>query len=90
VPGDHHDSGVDVPLAHPAERRQAVHARQPDVENDEVVGALRQPLEAGLATVHRIDLVALVAQHRGKGAAHTGLVIHDQNLRHLTPPAIQS
>ena len=36
-PGDDHDLRVDLPLAHPRQRRQAVHPRQPDVEHDDVV-----------------------------------------------------
>ena len=34
VAGDHHDRRVDLPLAQPRQRGQAVHAGQPDVEHD--------------------------------------------------------
>ena len=36
VAGDQHDLRVDLPLAQPRQRRQAVHAGQPDVEHDQV------------------------------------------------------
>ena len=42
VAGDHHDRRVDAPLAQPRQRRQPVHARQPDVEHDDVVRRARR------------------------------------------------
>ena len=42
VAGDQHDLRVDLPLAQAGERRQAVHAGQPDVEHDQIDGAARE------------------------------------------------
>ena len=36
VAGDQHDLRVDLPLAQPRQRREAVHAGQPDVEHDQI------------------------------------------------------
>ena len=63
---------VDLPLAHARQRGEAVHAGQPDVEHDDVVGLAAEPLEAGLAAVDGVDLVALVAQHAAERAADAG------------------
>ena len=70
---------VDLPLAHARQRGEAVHARQPDVEHDDVVGLPAEPLETGLAAVDGVHLVALVAQHAAKRAAHAGFVVNDQD-----------
>ena len=55
---------------------------QPDVEHDDVEDAPAQAIEARLAAVDRVDVVALVAQHAAKRAAHARLVVNDQNRRH--------
>ena len=39
VPGNHDDLRVDAPIAQPLQRREAVDARQPDVEQDHVVAS---------------------------------------------------
>ncbi len=70
---------VDLTLAHPRQRRQPVHPRQPDVEHDDVVGLAPEPLETRLAAVDRVDLVAFVAQHAAQRAADARLVVNDQN-----------
>ena len=81
VAGDHHDRGIHAPLAQALQRRQAVHARQPDVEHDDVVGRARHPVEAGFAAVDRVDRIALVAQHAAQRAAHAGFVVDDEDGR---------
>ena len=79
---DDHHLRVELALAHARQRGEAVHARQPDVEQDDVVGLTGQTLETGLAAVDGIDAVAFVAQHAAERAAHAGLVVDDQNGRH--------
>ena len=81
VAGDDHHLGVAVPLAHAGQRRQTVHARQPDVEHDHVVGLAAEPIETGFPAVHRVHGVALVAQHAAKGAADAGFVVDDEDGR---------
>ena len=86
--GDDHHLRVDLPLAHPRQRGQAVHPRQPDVEHDDVVGLARQPLEARLAAVDGVDVVAFVAQHAAQRAADAGLVVNDQDGGHQAGSSI--
>ena len=80
VPGDHDHRRVDAALAQPRQRRQPVHARQPDVEHDDVVRRAQHAIEAGLAALDGLDGVALVAQHAAQRAAHAGLVVDDQDV----------
>ena len=84
VAGDDHDLRVDLPLAQPRQRGEAVHAGQPDVEHDDIVGVAGETLEAGLAAVDRVDAVALVAQHAAQRAADAGFVVDDQNGWHVS------
>ena len=77
--GDQHDLRVDLPLAEARQRCQPVHARQPDVEQDQVDGTAREPLEAFLTARHRLDAVAFVAEHAAQGGPHAGLVVDDQD-----------
>ena len=79
VAGNQHDLRVDLPLAQPRQRRQAVHAGQPHVEDDQIDGAAREALQARFAARHRFDLVPLVAQHAGQGGPHARLVVDDQD-----------
>ena len=81
---DDHDLGVELPLAHPRQRRQAVHPGEPDIEQHDVVGLTGQTLEARLAAVDGVDAVALVAQHSAERAADARFVIDDQNGRHTS------
>src|SRR5581483_10233990 len=59
--------------------REAVHAGQPHVEDDEIDGAARQAIEAGFAARHRFDGVPFVLKHAGQRTANTGLVVDDEN-----------
>ena len=79
VAGDDHDLRVDLPLAHPRQRRESVHARQPDVEHDHVVGLPRQTFETRFAALDGIDVIAFVAQHAAQRGAHAGFIVNDQN-----------
>ena len=90
VAGDDDHLRVDLPLAHARQRRQAIHAGQPDVEDDDVEGAPAQALEAGLAAVDRVDVVSLVAQHPAQRAADAGLVVNDQNRWHVSVRATET
>ena len=62
VPRDHDDLRFDLPLAHARERGEPIHSRQPDVEDDDVVGLAAEALEARFPAVDRIDLVAFIAE----------------------------
>ena len=79
MPRDHHDRRVDAALAEARERSQAVHARQPDVEHDDVVRRADDAVEAGLAAFDSFDDVAFVTQHAAESAAHAGFVVDDEN-----------
>ena len=63
----------------PRQRRQAVHARQPDIEHDDVVRRTHHAVDAGLTAVDGIDDVAFVAQHAAQRAAHAGFVVDDED-----------
>ena len=79
VAGDEDDLRVDLPLAQPRQRREAVHARQPDVEHDQIDRPARDALEALFAARDGLDGVALVAQHAAQRRPHAGLVVDDQD-----------
>jgi hypothetical protein len=79
VARDQHDLRVHLTLAQAGQRREAVHARQPDVEDDQVEGTARDALEALLAARHGVDGVALVAQHAAQGGPHARLIVDDEN-----------
>ena len=80
VAGDDHDLRIDLPLAQPRERRQAVHARQPDVEHDDVDGRRASTRSRHASPlVDGFDVVALVAQHAAERGPHAGLVVDDQD-----------
>ena len=79
VPRDQHDLGVHLPLAQARQRREAVHAGQPDVEDDQVEGAAGDAIEALFAARHRLDGVAFVTQHPAQGGPHARLVVDDQD-----------
>ena len=89
VAGDHDDLRFDLPLAHPRERGEAVHAGQPDVEHDDVVGLAAETLEAGFAAVDGVHLVALVAQHAAERAANAGFVVNEQDRWHVVTSRVR-
>ena len=60
-------------------RRQAVHAGQPDIEQDQVEPPARQGLERGLRALHGRCCVAFIFEHRGKRLPDSGFVIHDEH-----------
>ena len=79
VAGDHDDDGVGAALAQALQRREAVHAGQPDVEDDEVDRPARQPVEAVLAARHRFDDVAFVLEDTGQRRPHAGFVVNEKD-----------
>jgi hypothetical protein len=79
VPRNQHDLRINLPLAQPGERGQAVHAGQPDVQHDQIDGASRHAFEASFAARHRLDAVALVAQHAAQRTAHAWFVVDDED-----------
>ena len=70
-------------FAHARQRGKSVHARKPDIEQDDVVGLSGKTLKTGFAAVDGIDAVAFVTKHASERAPHTRLVIDDQNRWHL-------
>ena len=81
VAGDQDDLRIDLPLAQPRERREAVHAGQPHVQDDQIDRRARDALETGFPAGHRFDAVALVAQHAGQRTADTRFIVNDQDGR---------
>ena len=81
VAGDHHDRRIDATLAQARQRCQSVHARQPDVEHDDVVGRAHDAVEARLAALDGVDDIAFVAEHAAQRAAHARFVVDDENSR---------
>ena len=79
VARDQHDLRVDLALAQARQRRQAVHSREPDVEDDEIEGVAGDALEAVFTARHGVDRVALISQHPAEGGADARLVVDNQN-----------
>ena len=79
VTRNHHHGSVDAALAQPGEGDQTIHSRQPDIEHDDVVRRASHPVQAGLARLHRLDLVPFVSQHSAERAAHASFVVDDEN-----------
>ena len=79
VAGDHDDDGVGAALAQTLQRREAVHAGQPDVEDDEVDRPARQPVQTLLAARHRLDDVPFVLEDTGQRRPHAGFVVNQKN-----------
>jgi hypothetical protein len=80
VSRDHHDRRVDAPLPEAGQRRQPVDARQPDVEDDDVIRLARDAIQAGFPAIDRVDGIPLVAQHAAQRAPHAGLVVDDEDV----------
>ena len=76
---DQHDLRIDLPLADPGERGQAIHAGQPDVEHDEVDGAPRNAIEALLSRRDRFDGVPLVTEHARQRRSDARFVVDDED-----------
>ena len=82
VAGDHDDLRVDVPIAQPLERHQAVDARQPDVEQHDLVRLPANLVETRLAAVDGVHRVAFVAEDAAERRPHARFVVDDQNGGH--------
>ena len=81
VTRDQHDLGIDLTLAKPGQRHQAVHAGQPHIEHDQVDRAAGQTFEALFPARHRFDDVALVAQVVAERLSNAWLVVDDEDGR---------
>ena len=77
VARDEHHLRVHLPLAETRKRRQAVHAGQPDVEDDEIDGAAGHAVEARLTCRHTLDRVPFVAQYAGERLLDARLIVDD-------------
>src|SRR5438477_387155 len=64
------------------QRLQAVHGRQPDVQQDDVETALLQRIQTLFARSCQKNLVAFVFQHALERAPYLRLVIHDEDVAH--------
>ena len=82
VAGDHDDLGGILEVANLLQGFEAVHSGQPDVEQDDVEGALAQSLQAGLATVGGRGLVAFILEHALERLPDAGFVVHDEDVMH--------
>ncbi len=79
VTGNQDHLGIDLTFAQPRQRREAVHAGQPDVEHDQIDRAACDAIEARLAARHRLHRVALVTQDAGERRPNPGLVVDDED-----------
>jgi len=73
----------------PVEHRQAVDARQPQIENDEVELLAGELRERFLSRVRDARLVPLVFENLRQRRADRAFVVDDQNLRHRSPFAVR-
>ena len=80
VAGDHHDHRVGSQAPQLGQRVEPVHARHPDVEEDQVVAVVGDRGERVGATRDRGDAVALVLEHPAQGRADRRLVVHDEHV----------
>lgn len=69
--------------AQPTGDLQAVHARQAQVEDDEVDAALKSRVQGGGAVLPDLDLVPLPAQGAGQGFRDGCVVLGEQYTRHV-------
>ena len=78
-PENHNHRQVAPQLARPGEEAQAVHPREPDVEDGEVDRLGLEELERLLGALGLLDLVLLRLQHHAEGAPDVLLVVdHEQ------------
>lgn len=67
----------------PAGHFQAIHARQPEVQDDEVDAALQPGVQGRGAVLPDLDLVPLPAQSAGQGFRDGCVVLGEQYTRHV-------
>src|SRR6185503_11157028 len=77
--GQDEDRRLGAGRAEPAEDLEAVHARQPHVEDDQVGRLIRREVEAFLATLGDRDLVPLLLEGVLDSAGNGELVLDDQD-----------
>src|SRR5262249_10065564 len=79
VARDHHDHGRGRQGVQPFERREPVHALQPDVEQDKIEGLSFDGGDAFFARRDRLDLGSLLLEDRRKRLANGDFVVHDED-----------
>ena len=79
VARDQHHLRINLSFAQPRERRQAIHPRQPDVQDDQIDRTASDSLETRLTARHSLNGVAFITQHAAQRAAHARFVIHDED-----------
>ena len=78
VAGDHDDVLAGAPGSNPLEGVDPVHAGQPDVEEDGVVGGPVHEAQPFLGAGRRFHQVALVSQDSGQRTKDAPVVVYDQ------------
>ena len=91
VPRDHDDGAREAARAEAVEDREAVHVRQPDVEEDGVGQARRRSVRDGvLAEADGVHRVALVAEDLAERLTDPGLVVADEDARRAIRPVTRA
>src|SRR5258706_5349594 len=80
VAGDHHHRELRPQPLHLGQGVEAVDARHPDVEEDDVRRVVLQARERLLARAHRGDPVSLVFEHASERGLDRPLVVNDQDV----------
>ena len=85
--GEHDDLALGRRVAEPRQRRQAVHARHREVEEDEIGLQPGGVLDRRLAVRrHADDVQAVRAEQRREGVAGQRMVVDDQDAGGHSPP----
>jgi hypothetical protein len=82
VARDHHHLGVDLALAQPLQRHDAIDTRQPHIEHDDVIRGPGGAFETLFPARRRLDLEPFVAQHAAQRGAHARFVVNYKDGRH--------
>lgn len=84
IAGGHHEDGkLLVPGTQLSDHREAVHARKPDVQNDEVVGTFRYQRESFFPRTRHIRLYAPGQEDIPHEFRHPYIIFDDQYLQYL-------
>ena len=81
VAGDHDDGGRMRKSLNTAESFKAVHAREPDVQKNDVEAAVRGAFEGAFGGLGGFGDVAFVGENGRQRFADAGFVVDDQNVR---------
>ena len=83
--GEHEDTECGVLLAKPAADFEAVHAREHEVEQDQVELLLESCLHRGFTVADGVDLVARVRKQVDQSLAQAGFVFDHENAHRRAP-----